>query len=92
MNIFIQEKESNNLYNLFNVSSINISYREFSEEKYVIDINIFNDTIHVYANILFEKYEKQDMDDMYWKLGNRITTEESIIIACDSVHALPVSR
>ena len=91
MNVFIREKESGNYYNFFDVSTINISIREFSEEKYAIDIHIFNNTFHAYANILRAKYEKHDIDDMYCELDSKIRTEKFVIIACDSVHAMPVS-
>lgn len=49
MNVFINEKGSETYYNLFDVSSIKISSREFAGDEYVIDIDVYNKTLHVYV-------------------------------------------
>ena len=86
MNVFINEKESGNYYNFFDVSTINISLRELSKGKYAIDIHAFNDTFHVYAYILTTKdYEGEEYRD----LEHSIKTENFISIACDVLHAMP---
>ena len=89
MNVFIKEKESGNYYNLFDVSTVNISTREWSEEKHAIDIHVFNDTFHVYAGYYLEK---EFLKEEYKKLWRKIRNDNSILIGCDFVHAMPVSR
>lgn len=55
MNVFIKEKDSETYYNLFDVSSIKISNHEFSGDEYVIDIDIYNETLHVYVGCYCER-------------------------------------
>lgn len=89
MNVFIRDEYSRNYYNLFDVSTINISLCELSEKEYAIDIHVFNDTFHVYARSLPEKgYE----GEKYRDLERKIKVDDFISIICDSVHAVPVSR
>ena len=85
MNVFIKEKDSGNYYNLFDVSTVNISFREVSEEKHAIDIHIFNDTFHVYAS-------RYSTEEDYRDLQRSFKTSDAIDIYCDSVHAMPVTR
>lgn len=82
MNVFIKEKESGNYYNLFDVSSINVSIREFSDDKNAIDIHIYNNTLHIYTCC---KYKKNEAVRRYSEIRYNIQIHDSFSLVCDFV-------
>lgn len=82
MNVFIKEKESETCYSLFDVSSIKISSHEFSGDEYVIDIDVYNKTLHVYVGCYCEE---ESLMKRCSELAHRIKTESVLDIVGDYV-------
>lgn len=82
MNVFINEKGSGTRYSLFDVSSIKVSSHEFSGDEYVIDIDVYNETLHVYVGCYCER---ESLMKRYGELAYRIRTESVLDIVGDYV-------
>lgn len=83
MNVFIKDKESNNYYNLFNVSTVNISFNEISDDKDEVDIEVYNETHHVCVSCI---YEKEYSMKKYLDLEHSIKTDCVLNIVGDDVY------
>lgn len=83
MNVFIKDKESNNYYNLFDVSAVNISFNEISDDKDEIDIEVYNKTHHVCVSCI---YEKEYSMKKYRDLEYSIKTDCVLKIVGDDVY------
>lgn len=82
MNVFIKDKESNIFYKLFNVSSIKVSIYKFSDDEDVVDVQIYNDNLHICGYCIFKREEAKIR---YQKLSNNIKTKEILFFIFDSV-------